>query len=274
MTLEQTPLPADTAAQLCTLVAALIHESSPQRQAEVTLDAQLERDLAIDSLTRVELLLLLLAATPRGQASWTLCRAFLRFVLAATRVRVQTAGFEQIAAGPLVLVANHASFLDGPILLAMLPRPVAFVAKRELKSSWLMRFVLDRLGVRYVERFEQRASVADAQQLAAEARAGTPLLFFAEGTFRREPGLLPFHLGAFAAATQAQAPLIPVALAGTRALLPDRAWLPRPARIRITAGEPLLPAGEGWDAAVDLRDRARGFIAAHCGEPERIDVPR
>ena len=214
------------------------------------------------------LLLLALLATPRGAASWRVCRRLVRLLLAVTRVRVVCDGLDRIpASGPVVLVANHASYLDGPILTAMLPRPVVFVAKRELKSNPWVRFVLDRLRVRYVERFEQRASVADAQRLADDARAGEPLLFFAEGTFRHEPGLLPFHLGAFAAAAAAGAPLVPVAIAGTRTLLPADRWLPRPASVTVSAGVPLIPGGEGWDAAVALRDAARRFIAAQCGEP-------
>lgn len=213
-------------------------------------------------------LLLALLATSRGAASWRLCRRLIRLLLAVTRVRVVCHGLDRIpASGPLVLAANHASFLDGLILTAVLPRPVVFVAKRELKSNPWVRFVLDRLRVRYVERFEQRASVADAQRLADDARAGEPLLFFAEGTFRREPGLLPLRLGAFAAAAAAGVPLVPIAIAGTRSLLAADRWLPQPAAVTVSAGEPLIPGGDGWDAAVALRDAARRFISEHCGEP-------
>jgi acyl carrier protein len=218
-------------------------------------------------------LLLALAVAPPGAASWAVCRRLIRLLLAVARVRVECRGLDRIpGSGPLVLASNHASYLDGPILLAVLPRPVVFVAKRELLSAFLVRFVLDRLRVRYVERFEQRASVADAQRLAQDARAGEPLFYFAEGTFHREPGLLPFHLGAFAAAAAAGAPVVPIALCGTRTLLPADHWLPRSATVTVTAGAPLMPAGEDWDAAIALRDAARRFIAAHCGEPERTDV--
>jgi len=219
------------------------------------------------------LLLLALLFTPRGDASWSVCRRLLRLLLAVTGVRLVCRGFENLpATGPVVLAVNHASYLDGPLLIAVLPRPLVFVAKRELRSSPLLRFVLDRLRVRYVERFDQQASVADAHELAQAARDGESLLFFAEGTFSREPGLQPFHLGAFAAAAAANVRVVPLALAGTREMLADGQRLPRPATIAVTAGPPLVPAGGGWDAAVALRDAARSFILEHCGEPARTDL--
>jgi 1-acyl-sn-glycerol-3-phosphate acyltransferase len=210
---------------------------------------------------------------PRGHATWTTCRGFVRAMLAAARVRVRSHRFDLIpATGPVMFVSNHASYMDGLILLATLPRPVVFVAKQELRSSALYRFVLDRLAARYVERFAVQQSVEDAKRLAAAAKAGEALLFFAEGTFREEAGLLEFHLGAFIAAAQSGVPLVPLALRGTRAILRGEDWRPHWGEVSVTAGPPLAPAGEGWDAALALRDATRRFIVAHCGEPDHGDI--
>jgi acyl carrier protein len=217
----------------------------------------------------IAVLLVALLFTPAGVASWRACRAAMRALLEVTGVRVEVRGVEHAATpAPVVLVANHASFLDGLIATAVLPQPVAFVAKRELLRTAPIRFVLDRLRVHYVERFEVRASVADAQRLAAAVRAGEPLFVFAEGTFVRAPGLRPFHLGAFAAAAGAGAAVVPVALRGTRTVWPAGTWRPRPAPVTVVFGPPLAPAGSDWDAAVRLRDAARAQIAAHCSEPD------
>jgi 1-acyl-sn-glycerol-3-phosphate acyltransferase len=127
--------------------------------------------------------------------------------------------------------------------------------------------VLDRLRTRYVERFEVRASVADAQRLAELVRAGERLFVFAEGTFVRAPGLRPFHLGAFSAAAAGGAAIVPVALRGTRSVWPAGSWRPRRAAVTVTFGAPIVPSGQDWDAAVQARDAARAYIARHCGEP-------
>jgi 1-acyl-sn-glycerol-3-phosphate acyltransferase len=62
--------------------------------------------------------------------------------------------------------------------------------------------------------------VADAEQVTAALRGGASLLFFPEGTFDRSPGLLPFRLGAFKAAVEACLPVVPIAIRGTRDILP------------------------------------------------------
>ena len=76
------------------------------------------------------------------------------------------------------------------------------MAKRELLQSLVPRVCLRRLGAAFVERFSPTRSVVDADRLAVVARVGAPLAMFPEGTFRRSPGLLAFHLGAFAAAVR------------------------------------------------------------------------
>src|SRR5690606_23571254 len=98
--------------------------------------------------------------------------------------------------------------------------------------------------------------------------AGDSLVVFAEGTFRRDPGLLPFHMGAFSTAAAAGAAVIPVAIRGTRAMLPDGVTLPRPAPLEILAGAPLIPQDSSWDSAVDLQRSARAYLLARLGEPD------
>ena len=70
----------------------------------------------------------------------------------------------------------------------------------------------------------------------------------------------------------AQVPVLPVAIHGTRALLPEGRWLPRRGPIAVTIGSPVfrLPssAPDAFAAAVALRDTARRIILAHCGEPD------
>src|SRR6185503_19570849 len=97
-----------------------------------------------------------------------------------------------------ILAINHSSYLDGLAIAAALPRPFSFVAKKELAGNFVSRLFLRRIGSVFVER------------LTALVHAGTSLAFFPEGTFTRIPGLRPFRLGAFVAATRAQVPIVPV----------------------------------------------------------------
>jgi len=190
--------------------------------------------------------------------------------LCGTSPRLQQA---RVAPGPQVLVANHASYLDGLLLLAALPLDFAFVAKREFLARPVIGHLLRRLGCTFVERYAHHEAAASARELEARLRGGESLLVFPEGTFRREPGLLPFHMGAFSAATAAGAPVVPVAIRGTRRMLPDGAVLPRPALIDVIVGEPLAPDDAGWRASVKLRSAARRQILDQVREPDLEHVP-
>jgi 1-acyl-sn-glycerol-3-phosphate acyltransferase len=209
------------------------------------------------------------AALPRPRWCWRIARPMARLFLRSLGARFTVLGLERLPAGrPAVLVANHASYLDGAVLVAALPDPVHFVAKRELLDHWVPRIFLERLGAAFVERFDAQRGAEDTAQLAEHVRAGRSILVFPEGTFRRMPGLLPFRMGAFVAAAHAGAPVVPVALRGTRSMLREGQWLFRRAPITVAIGAPLEPEGADWQAALRLRDRAREQILRSCGEPD------
>jgi len=167
-----------------------------------------------------------------------------------------------------IVVSNHASYLDGLLLTAALPPRVAFVAKRELAPQRFAGTLLRHLGSLFVERVDAARGIADQRAIEASVHAGVAPLVFAEGTLRREPGLLAFRLGAFVSAVSAGVPVVPVVMRGTRAMLPDGTWFPRPGRLEVLVCEPIRPDGNDWHAAIRLRDSVRETILAHAGEPD------
>jgi 1-acyl-sn-glycerol-3-phosphate acyltransferase len=97
--------------------------------------------------------------------------------------------------------------------------------------------------------------------VGAAIRGGTSLVFFPEGTFLEAPRLLPFRLGAFKTAVETGCPVVPVAIRGTRAILPAGAWLPRRGPITVAIGAPIAPRERDWREIVRLRDAARAEIS-------------
>src|SRR5690606_26748462 len=95
-----------------------------------------------------------------------------------------------------LLAVNHASYLDGIMMVAALPQQMVFVAKRELLDHWVPRTYLRSIGAAFVDRQDAQRGVEEARQFAEAARGGQSLIVFPEGTFRRMPGLLPFRMGA------------------------------------------------------------------------------
>ncbi|SDS28971.1 1-acyl-sn-glycerol-3-phosphate acyltransferases [Pseudomonas oryzae] len=205
---------------------------------------------------------------PNLRQRWAANRLLLRLLATLCACPLRVAGLEHLPRQPCVLVANHASYVDALLLTAALPQPVGFVAKAELAQRPLLRRLLLRMGAHFVERNDARQGVEDVQTLATRASDESALLFFAEGTFGAQPGLRPFRLGAFLIAVQQGLPLVPVALAGSRRVLPDGSWRPRRGPLAVTVCPPLAPEGADWHAALALRERARRAILAHCGEAD------
>ena len=211
------------------------------------------------------------AALLRNPAwGWRFSRVMANAFLWLCRLPLVVHGQEHIPdSGPFVMAANHASYLDGLILLAVLrERGYSFAAKRELSRSLLPRLFLRSIGTDFVERTDIKQGVQDASRLAASIRAGRSAIFFVEGTFSRTAGLLPFRMGAFVVAAQTDVPLVPVTIRGARSVLRDGSWFARRGAIVVTIGAPLLPRGSNWNAAVALRDAARAEILRRCGEPD------
>jgi 1-acyl-sn-glycerol-3-phosphate acyltransferase len=189
-----------------------------------------------------------------------LARVLARAGLRLAGVKFKLAGAENLPAKPHVLVCNHASYLDAIVLAALLPPRYAFVAKRELCEHWLTRKPLKGLGTQFVERAATARSIEDTRALAARLAAGESLVFFPEGTFGPGRELLPLRMGAFVLAAQADVPLVPAVLDGTRQLLPANAMLPRPAAVALRIEPPLVAGGFGWNEAVALRDETRKVL--------------
>jgi len=170
-----------------------------------------------------------------------------------------------------VVVSNHASYLDGVVLIAVLPVNVAFVAKQELNLQFVAGLFLRRLGTEFVERFEARRGVEDVSRLIERIQGGQSIVMMPEGTFDRAPGLKPFHMGAFMAVAEGAVPVVPVAVRGTRSMLRGDSLFPTRGIVSVIISKPVRATGSGWAAAVQLRDKIRHEILLHCGEPDLCD---
>jgi 1-acyl-sn-glycerol-3-phosphate acyltransferase len=159
--------------------------------------------------------------------------------------RPQVVGIENIpSTGPAILASNHLSFIDSLYLPLMIDRPVVFPAKAEYFAA---RGPLGRLWAAYLRstnQLEMNRDGARSAQATLEAavellRAGELFGFYPEGTRSPDGRLYRGRSGIGWLALNSGAPVIPVAMMGTRRMLPPGAPLPRPTRIEIRIGKPL-----------------------------------
>jgi 1-acyl-sn-glycerol-3-phosphate acyltransferase len=192
---------------------------------------------------------------------------FARLGLMVLGLRLTVRGEDHVPAGSCIVVANHASYLDGIILKAVLPPRFSFVIKREAADLPVMGLLLRRIGSEFVDRFSHGGRQSDARRVVRRAEEGHSLVFFPEGTFTARPGLGRFHLGAFVAAARAGQALVPVVIRGARRSMPSGAIVPRAGRIEVDILEPLISSGSRH-AAEELRREARRRMLARLDEPD------
>jgi 1-acyl-sn-glycerol-3-phosphate acyltransferase len=162
-----------------------------------------------------------------------------------------------------VYMANHSSLIDTPALFACLPYPFKIMAKQELFLVPFMGWHLWTSGNFPVDRRDARRTARSLRRVIDGVRAGTSLAVFPEGTRTADGRLQPFMPGAFKIAVRAGAPIVPVTIRGTFALLPKTTLAPRPGRVDVFIGEPIPTADVDERRLGELIDRTRAAIAAH-----------
>ncbi len=202
-------------------------------------------------------------AIRRATGRWGIRLAFL-----AIGCPIITEGFENLPAGAAICVSNHSSYVDGLVLTAALPARYHFLVQSGAAKWPVVGVTIRRMGVHFVNRGAPREAAAVMKALLKGAKTGESYTIFAEGTFERDPGLLPFQSGAFLIASRAGVPIAPTVIQGTRRILPDGAKLFWHSVIRIKVLPALTASGEGREAANALRDATRAAILCHCGEPD------
>ena len=183
-------------------------------------------------------------------------------LLAVSGVRVQVLGHAVQSGGPFVIVSNHQSLTDTPILLSYLGLDFRFIAKRSLFRVPFIGQHLTRGGHIPVEREDARGaleSLATAERVLREQNVS--ILVFAEGT-RSTGQLQEFKTGAAHLAIQAGVPVLPVALAGTAALLPKGSFTIHSGQVTLSIGQPISTTGLTKRDREALTARVRDAVAA------------
>ncbi len=172
---------------------------------------------------------------------------------------------------PFVVVSNHESTAD-PFLLARLPWDMRWVAKDELFRIPLVGWILRMGGDIPIRRGRGGSVRAMLESCRQSLGAGISVMLFPEGTRSPDGELLPFKDGAFELAITTGAPVLPIAISGTRSCRPKGSiWFGwSTARARILP--PVSTKGMSLDDVPALREAVRARIAAEL--PALRDEPR
>ena len=188
-------------------------------------------------------------------------RAFVRS--GGWKLRVE--GMDNLPPGGAVLVANHQSIVDIPMLLSAFPRPVVFLAKRELGEIPLFGKAMAAAGNLFVDRDDPRDAVRMLREAGARLRGGRLVAVFPEGTRSGDGSIGEFRTGAFYLAQKSGAPVVPVYLDGGYRAIPKRAFRVRPAGLLVRVLPPLSPEEGAGGSKERIADAVRARILAARG---------
>jgi 1-acyl-sn-glycerol-3-phosphate acyltransferase len=220
--------------------------------------------------------LLGVAHRPGGIYDWA-PRIWARTIIRAAGVRVELHGIETFAtAGHHVVMANHVSWFDIPVMILTVPR-FAAVAKQELSRIPVFGRAAGKVGVVYLDR-ENRKAAFEAYETAAEAvRDGASVVVFPEGTRGTEYALRPFKKGPFVLAAASQAEIIPVVIHGTLPLGRGKQWRVDASSdgvVHVHVLPPVSAAGTSYAdrslLASQVHARMSALLASHYGVSPRV----
>ena len=177
----------------------------------------------------------------RGYFAHGCARAWSWLILKTTGVRVRVEGLERITPGTTyVFVSNHQSIYDTPVIFASLPYQLRIIAKESLARFPVLGWHLRRGGHLFVDRRRpDRGGIL--RRWRALVSEGVSLIIYAEGTRSRDGRVGRFKGGSFLLAIEAQLPIVPVAVVGTRAVMPKGRLRTEPAEVGLIIHDPILP---------------------------------
>jgi len=200
----------------------------------------------------------------RGYTAHRCARAWSWLILKTTGVRVTVEGLERVTPGTTyIFVSNHQSIYDTPVVFSSLPFQLRIIAKESLAKFPVLGWHLRRGRHLFVDRkHPDRAGIL--RRWRALVSEGLSLIIYAEGTRSPDGHVARFKAGSFLLAIEAQLTVVPVAVIGTRAVMPKGRLRTEPADVRLVIHDPIQPPAIDAPTTADakaLADRVHAIVA-------------
>jgi 1-acyl-sn-glycerol-3-phosphate acyltransferase len=203
-----------------------------------------------------------------GERVMPLARLWSRVIMAAAGVRLEVKSRAPLDPGrAYVFMANHASTIDIWAALLGIPISFRFMAKKQLGYIPLFGWALRAARFIFIDRQNAVAARRSIEEAARRIRAGQSVVIYPEGTRTRDGQLAAFKKGGFHLAMTSGAEIVPVAIRGSRALMPAGAFFTRPGKVTLMIDTPIPTAGLTLADRDALVTKVRDRVAALLAEP-------
>lgn len=196
-----------------------------------------------------------------GDFAHRCARVWAWLILKTSGVRVTVSGLERLdRSRSYVFAANHQSIYDIPIVFTALPYQLRIVAKQSLGRIPFMGWHLHLAGHLLVDRSRPGAGVV--KKMARLVGARHSLIVFPEGTRSVDGTIQRFKGGSFALAVEAELPVVPITIVGSRHVMTKGQLIVRPGAVSVTIHDPIETADVPRDGVREMADRVRDVVVA------------
>jgi 1-acyl-sn-glycerol-3-phosphate acyltransferase len=201
-----------------------------------------------------------------GDSVLVLARVWSRLVLGAAGVRLRVRMHGPLdPKKPYVFMSNHLSSVDIWAVFLAVPVPMRFIAKKSLGQIPIFGWAMKAGRFIFIDRQNAASARRSIEEAANRIRRGCSVVIFPEGTRSRDGRLLPFKKGGFHLAMSSGAEIVPVAIRGSRAIMPSGSLLIRAGTVDLDLGEPISTAGVRAEDRDALIAKVYGRVAELLG---------
>jgi 1-acyl-sn-glycerol-3-phosphate acyltransferase len=223
--------------------------------------------LVISTTISAILALLVGLLNPYGRYATAVFRGWARSLLLAAGIKLEISGLENIEPEKsYILIANHQSHMDIPVLTCVLPVPLRIIAKKELFKIPFLGWGMKGVGMLSIDRSNRKKSIDTLKEAEEIIKTHVlSILAFPEGTRSDDGKIHPFKKGPFILAINTGLPLLPVSVSGTRKITPKGKISIHPGRVKVIIHPPVstdnLTLGDRHKLVEDFQKTIqKGFI--------------
>lgn len=187
-------------------------------------------------------------------------RKWARFVVSLTKSDVEVRGEENIPQDTaVVLIGNHQSYLDIPVLMGYVNKPIAFIAKSEILKVPVLSKAMKLMQCTFLVRTDMRQSVKAMAEAVETIKKGYSMVIFPEGTRSKGGPVIDFKAGSFKLAYKSGVPILPVTIDGTFRLYEEKNKV-QSGKVIITVHPPVPTAGLTKDDQAQIPEKVRSIV--------------
>lgn len=182
------------------------------------------------------------------------------FCIKETKSTVEVKGLENLPdSGAMVFIGNHQGNMDIPVLLASVPRPIAFISKIEILKIPVISKWMKLMQCVFLDRKSAKKSIAAIHEAVEKVKNGYSMVIFPEGTRSKGGPVKDFKAGSFKLAFQAEAPIIPITIDGTWRLYEEHKSL-RSGKVILTIHPPVYTKGLTKEEQQEIPQKVRETV--------------